>query len=345
MPGFFETIASKKGNSRLLAAWIIEGEGAGAKALFDRSGILFRDRAFPQDAAEEIRRLSPERDGIAEIGNRRIYSERISGEKNLVICGAGHVSLCLIRLAVMLDWRVTVIEDREEYAEKAREAGAGRVICRPFSEALEQLEEDPSAAFVIMTREHAYDVDCLRQILRKPRVYAGMMGSRGRSEQIRRQLLEEGFDADAVREVHMPIGLPIGSRTPEEISVSVAAELIQVMNAAEGGEGFPAGMAAELAALEAGKAPEAVLALIVEKSGEAPRRPGTKMLVKSDGHLTGTVGGGYAEAVILKTAESMLREGSAACRLVRISMQKGAMYCGGEITVLLLPVGEFIQNS
>ena len=254
-----------------------------------------------------------------------------------MICGAGHVALCVIRIGVMLGYDVTVIEDREEFAGKAREAGAQHVICRDFGEALDGVDGDFSTAFVVMTREHAYDVECLRRILGKPYVYAGMMGSRSRTEQVRQQLTEEGYDREKTEQIHMPIGLPIGSRTPEEIAVSVTAELIRVMNEADPGEGFPPGMAEELAGRTENEKP-AVLAMIVEKSGEAPRRPGTKMLVRSDESFSGTVGGGYAEAVILKTAGEMVRSGEEKSRLVRVSMKKGTMYCGGEITVFLTNV-------
>ena len=339
--GFFESIAALQDKRPLLAAWIIEGDAAGAKALFAREGErcaeIFRDAGFPEDRAEEIRQNAPGQGGLTGRDGERIFLEQISAGKKLVICGGGHVAIAVVRIGTMLNYQVTVIDDREEFAGKAKEAGAHRVICRPFAEALEGIEGDASTAFVSMTREHAYDLDCLRLILRKPRAYAGMMGSRSRSEHIRRQLLEEGFDPEAVRQVHMPIGLPIGSGTPEEIAVSVTAELIQVMNAS-GGEGFPKGMAEELAAAGDKAGPKAVLAMIVAKQGEAPRKPGTKMLVRADGSFLGTTGGGTAEAVILRTAGGMLREGSRESRLVRIALQKGAMHCGGEIEVFLLPL-------
>ena len=331
MPGFFETIVREKASGPMTAAWVIEGKAAGAKALFSPQGILFRDDAFPEALIPAVRTYHPGQETILEGDGCRVFTEWISNGKRLVICGAGHVSLCLIRLAVLLGYGTMVIEDREEFARKAGEAGAQQVICRPFGEALDEIGEDPGAAYVVMTREHAHDLECLRRILRKPYAYAGMMGSRGRADQVRKQLLEEGCDARKTEQVHMPIGLPIGSRTPEEIAVSVAAELIGVMNRTDSGEGFPAGMAEELAGGAQG-----VLAMIVEKNGEAPRRPGTKMLVRPDGSFLGTVGGGYAEAVILRTAGEMIREGKPESRLVRIGMQKGAMYCGGEIKVFLL---------
>ena len=333
MPGFYETIIRGKAKGQLLAAWIIDGEGAGTKALFDRQEQVFRDEGFPAELAEGIRTMDCPQAGLLEQNGSQVFLERISDGKRLVICGAGHVALCVIRIGVMLGYEITVIEDRREFAENAGEAGAHRVICKPFGEALDEAGDDPMTAFVIMTREHSHDVECLRRVLQRPSAYIGMMGSRSRTEQIRQQMLEEGYDARKVEQIHMPIGLRIGSRTPEEIAVSVAAELISVLNAADPGEGFPPGMAEELAA-----DPSGVLAMIVEKSGEAPRRPGTKMLVRTDGSFLGTVGGGYAEAEILKTARQMIAEGGRKSRTVRITMKKGTMHCGGEVAVFLTAV-------
>lgn len=254
MPGFFESIVRRKTDRQMLAAWVIAGPAAGSKALFSREedhySQEYRDEAFPEDCALEIRnlsRLSREPDGILEQGDSRVFLEQINIGRKLVICGAGHVALSVIRIGVMLGFEVTVIEDREEFAARAGEAGAHHVICRPFEEALEGIEGDPATAFVIMTREHVHDVACLRRVLKKNYAYAGMMGSRSRTGKIREQLLEEGYDPGKLDQVHMPIGLRIGSRTPEEIAVSVTAELIQVMNEADAGEGFPPGMAEELA--------------------------------------------------------------------------------------------------
>ena len=335
MAGFFETIRQKKGSGQLLAAWIIDGNNAGARMLLSQEELLFRDEDFPEELAEKIRKSGGDRKGILKKAGSRVFMDHLSDGRRLVICGAGHVSLCVIRLGVMLGYEVTVIEDREEFAEKARAAGAHQVICRPFGEALDGITGDPVTAFVIMTREHIHDVECLRRILTKTYAYAGMMGSRSRTQNVRQQLLDEGYDVRKVDDVQMPIGLSIGSRTPEEIAVSVMAQVIQVMNAADPGEDFPKGMPEELAAIEKAENGRGVLAMIVEKSGEAPRRPGTKMLVREDGSFLGTVGGGYAEAVILETARKMVREGTPRNMLIKVSMKKGVMHCGGEIEVLL----------
>ena len=336
MTGFFQAIAEHMG-SGVTAAWVISGAAAGSGAVFGRgdggTALLYRDEAFPAEAAEKIRGLNPRKACILESGETRSFTEHIPGKRKLVICGGGHVALALVRICGTLDLDITVIEDREEYAGKAREAGADRVICRPFGEALDDIPGDEATAFVIMTREHRHDTECLDRILRKPFAYVGMMGSRSRTELIRRQMLENGHGARTVGLLHMPIGLAIGSRTPEEIAVSVAAELIQEMNAAETGEGFPEGMAEELAGGTRG-----TLAVIIEKNGEAPRKPGTKMLVRADGSILGTVGGGTAEAGILREAGEMIRTGCRESRLKTIHMTKGTMYCGGDITVFLMPL-------
>ena len=342
MEKVFHSIAYEGANRQLLAAWIIEGEGAGAKALFvwlgDHYSALGSDACFPEACMREILSFPRGKDGIWQWEHCRVFLEQISEGRRLVICGAGHVSISVIRIAVMLDYEVTVIEDRESFAQRAKDVGAQHVICAPFEEALDEVEGDFTTAFIIMTRSHAHDLICLEKILKKPYAYAGMMGSRSRTGQIRQMMLEEGYDPRKVEQLHMPIGLAIGSRTPEEIAVSVMAELISVMNALDTGEGYPAGMAQELAGIESSQRPSAVLTMIVEKNGEAPRRPGTKMLVRKDGSFLGTVGGGYAEAQILKAAADMLQRESMDTRLVRISMTKGAMYCGGEILVFLLPL-------
>lgn len=338
MPGFFEIIAQNPSGQSLTEAWGLTGAAAGTRALFVRTeagkALLYRDSGFPVEISGRL----PEKAEIRACGDTRVFLAPLPGKRRLVVCGAGHVAQRVVALGAMLGFQVAAIEDREEFAVKARAAGAENVLCRPFGEALDALSGDECTAFVVMTQEHAHDVDCLRRILQKPFAYAGMMGSRSRSERIRRLLQAEGFDSRRVAAVHMPIGLPIGARTPEEIALSAMAEIVSVMNAADAGEGYPPGMPEALADMERTGARGAVLAMIVEKTGEAPRRPGTRMLIHPDGRMIGTVGGGYAEAEILRVAGEMMKAGARTCRLHRIEMIKGEQPCGGEIAVLLRPV-------
>ena len=339
---FFKTVFAEKDRRELLAAWVISGEAAGTRALFawekKQYVQILCDDTFPEVWIREIRGLSRGSEGLLEKADTKVFLEQILRERKLVICGGGHVSMALIQMGLMLDFSITVIEDRKVFADRARAAGAQHVICGPFEEVLDTIEGDLRTAFVIMTREHAYDVHCLRRILEKPCAYTGLMGSRSRTGQIRRQLLAEGITPQRLDQVQMPVGLPISARTPAEIALSVMAQIVQVMNTRDVGEGFPPGMLEEMSGMSGSEEVSEILAMIVEKRGEGPRRPGTKMLVREDGTFLGTVGGGYAEAVILQTAGKMFREGCRKSCLVRADMKKGAMYCGGETTLFLLPL-------
>ena len=310
--GFFEILSAPDAPGRMLAAWVVSGREAGSKALFNMEGNqpvpVFRDEGFPDACIREIESRNGSEPGLLSMAGTEVFLEGITRGRKLVVCGGGHVSLPIIRIGRMLDFEITVIEDRKEFADRALQAGARHVICRSYADALAEIEGDAATAFVIVTRAHTHDLECLRLILGKPFGYAGMMGSRHRTGLMREQLLEEGSDPEQVSRVHMPIGLAIGSRTPEEICRLIRAE-------------------------KAG-----ILSMIVEKNGEAPRKPGTKMLVRRDGSFLGTVGGGYAEAQILKRAREMMERNECRPDLVRISMQKGVMMCGGEIAVFMLPV-------
>ncbi len=347
MTEFFERLRKEKGRS-LISAWVIEGPYAGSKALFaeepDGLVFLYAEDSFPgyregKLRAEELR--IPEGKGYARTASegQTVFLERITGKTGLVICGAGHVSIPIIRIGILLGYEVTVIEDREEFAARARDAGAHHVITERFDKALNDRKGGPEDACVVVTRGHSHDVECLKCILKKKYAYAGLMGSHSRTAMIREQLIAEGFDAEKVNRVHMPIGLPIGSRTPEEIAVSILAEVIQTMNRKIPGEGFPENLLSECCriAQEDGDV-RGVLAVITDKKEEAPRQPGTKMLVRKDGSFAGSVGGGFAEAEILREARAMLSENRRACALRKVTMKKGSMQCGGEIEVFLMPL-------
>ena len=347
MTSFFERLREEEGRP-LILAWVIEGPSAGAKAMFaeesDGLFLLYAEDSFPGNREGKLRAEDfqvPAGLGYVrtEYEGQRIFLERISGKTSLVVCGAGHVSMPIIRIGLLLGYEITVIEDREEFAGRARDAGAHHVITEQFGKALHDRKGSPQDAYVVVTRGHSHDLECLRCILKKKHAYIGLMGSRSRTAMIREQLVAEGFDAEAVNSVHMPIGLSIGSRTPEEIAVSILAEVIQIMNRKIPGEGFPEKLLSECCRIEQQDSDAGgILAIITDKKEEAPRQPGTKMLVRKDGSFAGSVGGGFAEAEILREARAMLSENRRTCALRTVSMKKGAMQCGGEIEVLLIPI-------
>jgi xanthine dehydrogenase accessory factor len=160
-----------------------------------------------------------------------IFIEPLKPPATVYLFGAGHISRPLCQLAKLVDFRVVVVDDREEFANRARFPEADEIRIRSFE--LDPLEFPwgPTAYVVIITRGHLHDHQLLRQILPKPVRYLGMIGSRHKREVIYKALRREGFSEDLIKTVHAPIGLSINAQTPEEIAVSIAAELIQVRGA------------------------------------------------------------------------------------------------------------------
>lgn len=268
----------------------------------------------------------------------RIYRERIGRTPKMIICGAGHVSMPVIRMGKMLGFMVTVIEDRPKFADHARAAGADQVLCEPFADGLSKIRGDSDSWFIIVTRGHRYDTECLEAILRKPYAYVGMMGSLRRVAIVKDQLEAKGVCREALDGVHTPIGLKIGAETPEEIAVSVMAEIIQVKNAGSAKGGY----SPELldAVLDPDDSREKVLATIISRKGSAPRSVGTKMLIRADGTTVDTIGGGCIESEVIQKALLMMRAENEGFRLCTVDMTSDAaedegMVCGGVVEVML----------
>lgn len=248
-------------------------------------------------------------------------------QDRLVICGAGHVGLAVIKLGRLLGFSVTVMEDRPLFADHAREIlydGTGssdnrnknEVICEAFEKALSAETGSAQTYFVIVTRGHRYDLECLRSILKKPYAYVGMMGSRGRAGRVRQLLLEEGFLSEATDALHSPIGLAIGAKTPEEIAVSILSEIILTRSGRQPADPEKIqiqGLACQIelteeiraAALEESKV-RRMFAVIAARKGSAPRTVGTAMIIFQDGRTAGTIGGGCMEAEAVRAARLRL---------------------------------------
>ena len=319
---------------------VVEGRDFGDKCLLS-SGELRWERDEGGFFARNIAAIRDvDRGGTLEIEGQRVFCEPLGQEKTLVVCGGGHVAIPVIGIARLLGMPVTVLEDRPAFAENARRAGADRVICAPFEEGLEQVAGDGDTFFVIVTRGHGSDVQCLEAVSRKPHAYIGMIGSRRRVALVKKHLIEDrGCDPAVIDGIHMPIGLAIGAETPEEIAVSIMAEIIQVKNGSGRNACWPRDMLQAIVDPAAQGTPRA-LATVVERRGSAPRGPGARMLVWPDGHALGTVGGGFVEGEVLRAACQRLRDGATAPCLFRARLDADAatregMACGGEVTVLI----------
>lgn len=163
-----------------------------------------------------------------------VLIEVIEAPARLVIVGGGHIARALCTIGALAGFSVTVIDDRPEYAYPERFPEADRVICGDFEETLKALESDSNTYFVMVTRGHKQDELSLRVVLGKPWAYAGMIGSKRRTGAVLQHLEEEGFPRALLDRVNTPIGLDIGAETPEEIAVSIVAELIMVRRGGTG---------------------------------------------------------------------------------------------------------------
>ena len=244
--------------------------------------------------------------------------------ERLIICGGGHVSLALAHVASILDFDITVIDDRPEFASQERFPMVSQVLCMGFEEALDRLGSRADDYYVIVTRGHAFDRDCLAHVLRGKYAYAGMIGSKGKVAAVMKSLLAEGFPQEQLDGVHSPIGIKLGGQSPAEVAVSIAAEL--VAERARMGSMPPP---------PPGEEP-GVLVTIVSKRGSAPRGEGTWMLVRPDGSILGTVGGGAAEFRARQDALKLWNGEDVPTRQVYDLSPNAAdlgMVCGGIIEV------------
>lgn len=164
---------------------------------------------------------------IVPMGDASVVVDPIRNLKILYCFGAGHVAMPTAHIAATVGFRVVVIDDRAEFASTERFPDAEQVcVIRDYSKALKGLEIDKDSFIVIMTRGHRYDRVVLEQALKTEAGYVGMISSRQKRDVIYQALLAKGITKQELERIHSPIGIDIGSETPEEIAVSIVAELI-----------------------------------------------------------------------------------------------------------------------
>jgi xanthine dehydrogenase accessory factor len=168
---------------------------------------------------------------ILENENARLIVDPIRKVKTVYLFGAGHVAVPTAHIAALTGFRTVVLDDRAEYANNERFPSAYTVrVLGNFNKALEGLEIDADSYIVIITRGHQFDREVLDQALKTRAGYIGMISSRRKRDTIYQALLDSGVSQSELDRVHSPIGIPIGGETPEEIAVSIAAELIKERN-------------------------------------------------------------------------------------------------------------------
>ena len=161
-------------------------------------------------------------------GQLEVFIEPVLPVQSLYIFGAGHVSLSLSKVASMAGFRTVVIDNRETFANRERFPEADEVHAQEYEEIMPKLDVNGSAYLAIVTRGHKDDMRVLRWAVGTPAKYIGMIGSKRKAIEVFKELEKEGIGSERLESVHTPIGLEIGAITPEEIAVSVVAELIAV---------------------------------------------------------------------------------------------------------------------
>ena len=264
-------------------------------------------------------------------------------ENRLILLGGGHIAQPLCAMASMLDFSVTVVDDRIAFANSERFPEATQVICNSFRSAISDLKIRATDYVCVITRGHRWDGECLREILigTLPS-YLGMIGSKRRVEGLLGVLAREGFSTDLLDRIHAPIGLKINAQTPAEIAVSICGEMIahrrkyvrKDQNIALSQTNTDYAMLRFLAENTQPKA----YALVLSSTGSTPVKPGAMMAVDYLGNGYGTIGGGCSEAAVMVRARKIMGTGGSC--VVEIDMsnevaESEGMVCGGTMRVLL----------
>jgi xanthine dehydrogenase accessory factor len=244
-----EVIRAQEGGPPVLLATLIvgpDGANIGARLIVREDGSTLGsldvdalDQAIVAEAADVLRPRGVRTvyfddagtvitRGEAGPGAFQVMTEVYERPARLVIAGGGHVGKALSTIAAMCGFRVTIVDDRPEYADPDRFPEADEVIRGRFDEVLAGYPIDGSTYVVAVTRGHRHDEISLRAVVGRGAAYVGMIGSKRRAKAVLQHLVEDGANRAAVDSIHTPIGLDIGAETPEEIAVAIMGEIIQV---------------------------------------------------------------------------------------------------------------------
>lgn len=213
---------------------------SGAKILIREDGAItgaIENQELLQRVIQAGKRIAAfgKNETVSAEDGTEVYVEGFTSPPTLVIMGGGHIGKSVYQLALTLGFRVIIIDDRPEFSNQERFPQAKTVVAN-FDTGLENLAINFNTFILVATRGHRYDDTATRAAIKTPARYIGLLGSRRKNLLIFRELLKNGASLERIKEIHAPIGLNIGALTPEELAVSIMAEIIKCIR---GGDGKP----------------------------------------------------------------------------------------------------------
>lgn len=211
--------------NRYGSTWLvrrIQNEQVSGMGVYDSKGLHFTDCI----SEELLRKHLSSRTELIK-GDVEYYIEPITFAGRVYVFGGGHVGQQLVPVLAHIGFSVTLYEDREKFADPELFPDASEIILGDFSKIDEKVKITEDDYVVIMTRGHQMDYELLAQTLLTPAYYIGCIGSRSKIAATKKRLADVGIDEEMFARVNTPIGLSIGAQTPEEIAISIAAEMIQ----------------------------------------------------------------------------------------------------------------------
>jgi xanthine dehydrogenase accessory factor len=242
-PAALVTVVSTEGSTpqRAGAKMVVFGDGrlvgtiggGCVEAEMARCAWRVMETRLPETASYDLTPDEAGEDGLICGGRMRVFIEPIEGAPTLCLFGAGHVAQPLAEMARRVGFRVEVADDRVKFANAERFPGARIVVAETFSDAARQMTLGPNTYAVVVTRGHKGDAEALESVLGKGLRFVGMIGSKAKVVRVLSALHEKGARREDLAEVHSPVGLKIGATSPEEIAVSILAEMIAVRRGAD----------------------------------------------------------------------------------------------------------------
>lgn len=254
MENFFKRVFKElQGSKKILTAVITDIESEeissnllGEMFLFDEEGIIefssdeleneMEKFFLNADLKNQILALGEEKNTESQLKKINIdpenklefFLEPVVDQAHLTVFGAGHIAEPLVKIASLLDFRITVVDDREEFLNFDRFPTADQLLLLPYSDYFDSARIRDNDYLVIVTRGHQHDYQVLKRVIDSEASYIGMIGSSRKIKTVYDQLRKDGISEEELAGVHAPIGLDIGSETPAEIAVAIAAEIIAV---------------------------------------------------------------------------------------------------------------------